>query len=157
MPELSRLVAERKIEKLLLIALKTAGAYALLSLIIAGAITVFGGSAIELGFGKGYEGATFLAILLLFGSVLMGVSTPFYTTLYAMTKPGLAICIRAASVCIFIGLFFVLEKSQELPAIGWAAIGAAFLELISVILMTIWVLKKRIDPQDAHPDDLPTP
>ena len=150
LPELSRLVAERKVDRLLIIALKTAAAYAALSLIIAVVITLFGDPAIKLGFGDGYEAAPFLAILLLLGSVFAGVSTPFYTTLYAMTKPGLAIWVRAASVCVFLGLFFALTESQGLRAIGWAAIGAAILEVICVIAVTIRVLKTNIDP----PNDL---
>jgi len=149
LPELSRLVAERKIETLLLIAMKTAAAYAVLSLIIAGAIALFGGTAIEFGFGTGYETATVLAILLLIGSVLVGVSTPFYTTLYAMTKPGLAILVRSVSVCVYIAVFFALAGRLDLPAIGWAAIGAAILELVFVIGVTMWVLKQNVEPAPA--------
>jgi len=151
LPELSRLVAERKIDSILMIALKTAAAYAAISVVIAGFVMLFGDVAIKFGFGDGYEAAPFLAILLLLGSVLGGVSTPFYTTLYAMTKPGLAIWIRAISVCVFIALFFALTESQGLRAIGWAAIGAAVLEVCSVIGVTVTVLKAK----GNHPDDAP--
>jgi len=157
LPELSRLVAERKADRLLIIALKTAAAYAAISLLIAGLVALFGGPVIKAGFGDGYEAAPFLAILLLLGSVLAGVSTPFYTTLYAMTKPGLAIWVRSASVCVFIGLFFALTESQGLRAIGWAAIGAAALEFVCVIGVTMKVLKPNVDSQDDPLSDLPEP
>ena len=157
LPELSRLVAERKIENLLVITLKTAGAYAVLSLLIAILVTFFGDTAINAGFGDGYEAATFLAILLLLGAVLTGVSTPFYTTLYALTKPGLAIWIRTTSVCVFIGLFFALTDNQGLRAIGWAAIGAAIVELICVVSVTIRVLKTNVAPPDDPLIDPPKP
>jgi len=149
LPELSRLVAQRKADMLLVIALKTAAAYATISLLIAILVALFGGPVIQAGFGDGYEAAPFLAILLLLGSVLAGVSTPFYTTLYAMTKPGLAIWVRAASVCVFIGLFFALKESQDLRAIGWAAIGAATIELFCVIGVTTKVLKANVNPEDG--------
>jgi len=157
LPELSRLVAERKVENLLHIALKTAAAYAALSLLIAVVVTFFGDAAIKLGFGEGYEAASLLAILMLLGSVLAGVSTPFYTTLYAMTKPGLAIWVRAASVCIFLILFFMLSERQGLNAIGWAFIGAALLEVTCVIGVTIRVLKTNVAPPDDPLIDPPKP
>jgi len=128
MPELSRLVADRKVDKLLAIALKTAAAYAAISLLIAGLVALFGGPAIKAGFGDGYEAAPFLAVLLLLGAVLIGVSAPFYTTLYALTKP--------------------LKDSQGLLSIGWAAIGAALVEIIFVIGVTTKVLKANLDSQD---------
>jgi len=155
LPELSRLVAERKIETLLIIALKTAAAYAAVSFLIACIVTLFGETAIKFGFGEGYEAAPFLAILLLVGSVLSGVSAPFYTTLYAMTKPGLAIWVRAISICILIILFFALIENQGLLAIGWAFIGGAVLEIIGVITVTVFVLRANMDSPEESAIEAP--
>ncbi len=141
-PELSRLVADGRRRALLGIAVKSALAIFAISLVLIAIVWAFGDHLIEAGLGDGFEGASWLAILLLCAAALTGAAVPFYVVFYVLLKPGRAAWVRGLAIIAYVVTFFATIELSGLFAAGWAAIAGAGIEMIVVSLWASQSIKR---------------
>jgi O-antigen/teichoic acid export membrane protein len=134
-PELARMAADLELSALMRTAGRAALGIGIIGLSLAAIVVLLGPTLLSGVLDAEFAASAGLAALLLLASALLGVATPFYSVFYALFRPATAIAVRAVGVISFIGLFFALAGQLGLPAIGWAALIAAGLE---VILASLW-------------------
>ena len=137
------MVAEGKLKALHAIAIKSAIAITAISLVLILMVWAFGDKLVELGLGVGFEGSSYLAILLLFAATLTGAAIPFITVFYVLLKPGRAAWIRAAAIPIYVLVFFATRDEAGLNAAGWAALLSAGFVLVVTTLWASYTLKRH--------------
>ena len=140
-PELSRMASEVDFKTLKRTSLRTAMGIGIAGLFFSSIMLIFGEAIIAYAFGENLSEAAPLSVMLLISSSLLGISLPFYTVFYVLTRPGLAIWVRLIGVIIFIGLFFALSEKLGLYAVGWAAIIAALIEVVLVFTLGTRLIK----------------
>lgn len=141
-PELTRLVAEKNIVDLLKLTRKAALGIGLIGLTFSAIIIAFGEPLITMGFSKGYEDASPIAVMLLICTSLIGIAMPFHSLFYALKLPGQAIGVQIICIAAYALLFFILVERWGIFAAGWASIGTAVVEVALVMFLTLRIIKK---------------
>jgi len=142
-PELTRLVAEKKISELMKLTSRAAFGIGLIGLVFSAIILVFGEPIITAGFQQGYEDAVPIAVMLLVCTSLLGISMPFHSLFYALKLPGQAIWVRIICIIAYALIFFSLIEKWGIFAAGWGAIGTAVIEVVLVVFLTLRAIKKE--------------
>ena len=142
-PELSRMAVDLDLKMLFKTAARSAMGIGIAGFALAGLMMVYGQAIVTSAFDSSFEQTPALAVMLLIATSLAGIATPFYSAFYVMMRPGSAIAVRLIGVAAFIGLFFWLSRSMGLFSIGWAAIAGAVIEVVLVVIFTIWLIRKR--------------
>lgn len=144
-PEFARLVSEGRGRNLYGLVLKSAVIALAIGLIFSGILALFGPGVIAHFFGAGFEDTTLLAILLVLGASMLGISAPIYPVLYAVDRPGLAIIARGAGLLAYVILCITLCLSIGSMGPGWAALIGNGLAVIIGAAMVKRVLTKLGD------------
>lgn len=132
-PELSKLVADKKLKELSRLTLRASLGVGAIGLFMSAIVLIFGEQLIKIGFEAGYEDVPVLSVMLLIATSLIGVSIPFYSLIYALKLPGRVIFIRIAAIMAYIVVFTLTYRQWGLYAAGWAAIGSAAAEVCLII------------------------
>lgn len=141
-PELSRMAADLDLKALTKTTAKAALGIGVAGFLLSAIVLIFGVDLVKTAFDDSFENAPLLAVMLLVSTSLIGIATPFYSAFYVLMRPGAAIWVRVTGTLSFIILFFVLAERFGLFSIGWAAIIGAAIEVILVIALTSWLIKK---------------
>lgn len=147
-PELSRMAADLDLRMLSKTTARAALGIGAVGFLIAAIVLIFGVELVKTAFNDSFENAPRLAVLLLVSTSLVGIATPFYSAFYVLMRPGAAIWVRVIGTLSFIILFFALADRFGLFSIGWAAIIGAAIEVVLVIVLTSWLIKKA--PESPH-------
>ncbi len=140
-PELSRMAVDMDFKTLSKTTSNAALGIAVVGGVISAIMLLFGDTVLGKAFNEDFTQASPLSVLLLIGSSLIGIATPFYTVFYVLMRPGAAICVRLIGALTVIGLFFLLAPALEIFSIGWAVIAGAIIEVTLVIFLTRKMIK----------------
>lgn len=140
-PELTRLIAERRMGELFKLTRNAAMGLGAICFALTLIVIIWGDALIKTGFQDGYDGTSKLAAMLLIAATLLSISVPYYSMLYGMKKIGRVILFRAAGILICALVFALTFKLWGVYAAGWAMIASAFIEVVLAMMIARKVVK----------------
>lgn len=132
-PELAKLVSLGQSGKIWRIVTRAAGILLGIGLAFSALIFLFGEPVLTSIFGADYAQAVPLAGLLVPAAALMGAAAPLYPIFYAIDRPGRAIMIRGAALCVYIGTFLFAAATIGRLAPGFASLAANSFAVIVLV------------------------
>ncbi|MEL6687498.1 MAG: hypothetical protein AAFP97_07735 [Pseudomonadota bacterium] len=148
-PELAKLVTSGRADRIWRIVTRAAGILLSIGLAFSALIFWVGEPVLTSIFGPDYAQAVPLAALLVPAAALMGAAAPLYPIFYATDRPGRAIMIRGATLCVYVTTFFVAAHLIGELAPGFASLAANSFAVIILVFAARHALrhaKKAADP-----------
>lgn len=148
-PELAKLVSLDQSDKIWRIVTRAAGILLGIGLAFSALIFLFGEAVLTAIFGPDYAQAVPLAGLLVPAAALMGAAAPLYPIFYATDRPGRAIMIRGAALCVYIATFLFAAATIGRLAPGFASLAANSFAVIVLVFAARSALRSARMPADV--------